>query len=85
MFFGGRITIVAVRAKGLLLYTGKLSWLVHKITIRGKTFTVHQAVAIMYCTQQVIQGKNFSDRLKNREKRESFPVHGKCLTLLDYR
>ena len=55
---------------------GKLSRLVHKMTIRGKTFAVHQAVANMYCTQQVIQGENFRDRLKNREKRESFPVYG---------
>ena len=53
---------------------GKLLRLVNKITIRGKTFAVHQAVAIMYCTQQVIRGENFCDRLKNREKCESFPT-----------
>ena len=44
------------------------------MTIRGKTFAVHQAVANMLCTQQVIRGENFRDRLKNREKRESFPT-----------
>ena len=43
-------------------YTGKLLWLVHKMTIHGKTVMVHQAVAIMYCTKQ---GENFCDRLKN--------------------
>ena len=32
---------------------------------------VHQAVAIMYCTQQVIQGENFRNWLKNRK---SFPL-----------
>jgi len=37
---------------------------------------VHQAVAITFCTQQVIQGENFRDRLKNREYRESFAVYG---------
>ena len=57
-----------------LLYTGKLSRLVHKMTIRGKTFAVHQAVVIMYCTKQVIRGENFCDRLKNCEKRDSFPT-----------
>ena len=35
---------------------------------------VHQTVAIMYCTQQMIQGENFRDWLKNRENRESFPL-----------
>ena len=33
-------------------------------TIHWKTFTVHQAKAIMYCTQQMIQVKNFHDWLK---------------------
>jgi len=44
-----------------------------KHTIHWKTFAVHQAHAIMYCTQQMIQGENFRDWLKNRENRESFP------------
>ena len=44
-----------------LPYMGKLLRLVHKITIRGKTFAVDQAMANMYCTQQVIQGENFRD------------------------
>ena len=39
-----------------------------------KTFEVHQAVAIMYCTQQVIQGENFRNRLKIRENHESFAM-----------
>ena len=48
-------------------YTAKLS--------RGKTFAVHQAHAIMYCTQRMIQGENFHDSVaKNRKKRESFPL-----------
>ena len=53
----------------------KLSRLCAKYTIHWKTFAVHQAVTIMYCTQQVIQGENFHDRLKNRE---SFAVYGIC-------
>ena len=51
-------------------YTAKLS--------RGKTFAVHQAHAIMYCTQQMIQGENFRDWLKHRENRESFPPRKFC-------
>ena len=39
-----------------------------------KTFEVHQAVAIMYCTQQVIQEENFRNRLKIRENHESFAM-----------
>ena len=35
---------------------------------------MHQAVAIMYGTQQVIQGENFRDWLKNHENRKSFPT-----------
>ena len=42
----------------------KLSWLCTKHTIHWKTFAVHQAHAIMYCTQQIIQGENFRDWLK---------------------
>jgi len=57
---------------------GKLSWLCTKYTIHWKTFAVHQAVAIMYCTQQVIQGENFHDRLKNWKDRESFPTWKFC-------
>ena len=59
-------------------YTAKLSrgktfTVVHKNTIHWKTFAVHQAHAIMYCTQQMIQGENFRNWLKNRE---SFAVYG---------
>ena len=57
---------------------GKLSWLCTKHTIHWKNFTVHQAHAIMYCTQQMIQGENFRDWLKNRENRESFPPRKFC-------
>ena len=46
---------------------GKLLRLCTKYTIHWKTFTVHQAMAIMYCTQQVIQEENFHNRLENRE------------------
>ena len=53
---------------------GKLSRLCAKYTIHWKTFEVHQAVAIMYCTQQVIQGENFCNRLKIRENHESFAM-----------
>ena len=52
---------------------GKLSQLCTKHTIHWKTFAVHQAHAIMYCTQQMIQGENFHNWLKNRKNRESFP------------
>ena len=41
----------------------KLSRLCTKHTIHWKTFAVHQAHAIMYCTQQMIQGENFRDWL----------------------
>ena len=54
---------------------GELLRLCTKYTIYWKTFTVHQAVAIMYCTQQVIQGENFHDRLKNHK---SFPTRKFC-------
>ena len=58
----------------VMLYTGKLSRLCAKYTIHWKTFTVHQAVAIMYCTQLVIQGENFRDWLKICENRKGFPT-----------
>ena len=57
---------------------GKLSRLCTKHTIHWKTFAVHQAHAIIYCTQQMIQGENFHDWLKNRENRESFPPRKFC-------
>ena len=70
--------IILFEEKHLAIYrirenfrVGKLSRLVHKMTIRGKTFAVHQAVANMFCTQLVIQGENFRDRLKNRKKRKT--------------
>ena len=47
-------------------------------TIHWKTFAVHQAHAIMYCTQQMIQGENFRDWLKNHENRKSFPPQKFC-------
>ena len=54
---------------------GKLSRLCTNHTIHWKTFAVHQAHAIMYCTQQMIQGEKFRDWLKNRE---SFPPRKFC-------
>ena len=57
---------------------GKLSRLCTKHTIHWKTFAVHQAHAIIYCTQQMVQGENFHDWLKNRENRESFPPRKFC-------
>ena len=56
---------------------GKLLRLCTKHTIHWKTFMVHQAHAIMYCTQQMIQGENFRDWLENRE---SFPPRKFCHT-----
>ena len=53
---------------------GKFLRLCTKYTIHWKTFAVHQAVAIMYSTQQVIQGENFCGRLKNHKKCQSFPT-----------
>ena len=43
---------------------GKFLRLCTKYTIHWKTFAVHQALASMYRTQQVIQGENFCDLLK---------------------
>ena len=54
---------------------GKLLRLCTKYTIHWKTFAVHQAVAIMYWPQQVIQGENFRDQLKNHKNRESFAIY----------
>ena len=53
---------------------GKLSQLCTKQTIHWKTFTVHQAHAIMYCTQQMIQGENFRGFRSFLANRESFPL-----------
>ena len=60
------------------LFTGKLLRLCTKCTIHWKTFAVHQAVAIMYCMQQVIQGENFRDQLKSHKKPRKFS-HSKVL------
>ena len=51
----------------------KLSRLYTKHTIHWKTFAVHKAHAIIYCTRQVIQGENFCDWLKNCE---GFAIYG---------
>ena len=44
---------------------------------------VHQAHAIMYCTQQMIQGENFRNWLKNRKSfpLESFAVYSTYVIL----
>ena len=55
------------------LSRGKLSRLCTKHTIHWKTFAVHQALTIMYSTQQMIQGGKLSRLAKNRENHESFP------------
>ena len=55
-------------------YTAKLSRLYTKHTIHWKTFAVHQAHAIMYCTQQMIQGENFHDSLKTAKTAKVFPL-----------
>ena len=64
-------------------YTAKLSRgktfaVVHKTHHSLETFAVHQAHAIIYCTQQMIQGENFHDWLKNCENHESFPPRKFC-------
>ena len=45
-----------------------------KYTIYWKNFAVHQAEATMYCTQQIIQGKNFLDWLKTTKTPKVFPL-----------
>ena len=55
---------------------GKLSRLCTKHTIH------FQAHAIIHCTQQMIQGENFRDWLKNRKNRESFAVYGSYILSL---
>ena len=60
------------------LSRGKLLRLCTKHTIHWKTFVVHQAHAIMYCAQQMIQGENFQNWLKNCKNRESFPPRKFC-------
>ena len=47
-----------------------------------KTFAVHQAVAITYCTQQVIQGENFRDRLKNHESFAAYSINYTVILIL---
>ena len=47
-------------------FTGKLSWCIRPMPLCS------------YCTQQMIQGENFRDWLKNRENRESFPPQKFC-------
>ena len=46
----------------------KLSWLYTKHTIHWKTFSVHQAEAIMYCIQQMIQREKFCTLAKKLQK-----------------
>ena len=57
---------------------GKLLRLCVKYTIHWKTLALHHAVAIMYYTQQMIQGENFCNRLKNCENPKSFPPQKFC-------
>ena len=78
-------TYIAIAINSTEIYRYKIS------TLYGKTFEwenfrgceqntlftgkLSQAVAFMYCTQQVIQGENFRDWLKNRKNRESFAIY----------
>ena len=68
------------------LSRGKTFAVVHKHTIHRKTFAVHQAQAIMYCTQQMIQGENLRDWLKTAKvfPLESFAVYGMLHTVYMY-
>ena len=67
-----RVSYIVVKLLSILLpYTAKLS---QSCTKYMKTFAMHQAVAIMYCTQQVIQGETFRNWLKICENRKSFPT-----------
>ena len=61
------------------LSSGKTFVVVHKIhysleNFRGASVCGHHVLG----TQQVIQGKNFRDWLKNRENRKSFPIQKFC-------
>ena len=51
---------------------GKTFVVVHKTHYSLETFVVHQAEAIMYCTQQMIQGENFC-KAKSHENHKIFP------------
>ena len=53
---------------------GKLLRLCTKHTIHWKTFVVHQAHTIMYCTQQMIQEENYCDWLKTAKTAKVFPL-----------
>ena len=48
------------------------TWTKH--TNHWKTFAVHQAHIIMYCTQQMIQGENVRDWLKTVKTAKVFPL-----------
>ena len=49
------------------LSSGKIFTVVRKIHYSLETFAVHQAVAIMYCTQQVIQREDLQSAEKLRK------------------
>ena len=48
------------------IFTGKLSGM------------VHQAEAIIYCTQQIIEGENFYNWLKTEKTANCFPPQNIC-------
>ena len=57
-----------------MIQRGKLSRLcTNTLLILMKTFAVQTIRAITYCAQQMTQGKNFCDELKNDENCKSFP------------
>ena len=58
---------------GIKCFRGETSCLCANYTIHWKTVIVHQAEAVMYHTQQMIQGENFHDWLKNLENLQKFP------------
>ena len=45
-------------------FEGKTFAVVHKTHFLLENFAVHQVHAIIYCTQQMIQGENLCDWLK---------------------
>ena len=57
---------------------GKLLQLYTKHTIHWKSFTMHQAEAIMYCVQQVIHGGEFLWLAAKLQKPRKFSPQNNC-------
>ena len=60
-----KVAVSTLRGK---FFEGKTFTIWTKHTVHWKTFAVHQAKAIMYCTQQMILGENFHNSMKNTAK-----------------